>query len=890
MKPFFQLTKKSIKFNKLCILTIWHRNCNVKYQERRWIMGKKLFGLCLATALVVGLGMAGCKGPKGDKGDTGEPGTPGTAAVDKGNISGTVTDASTGNGISGATVVTGSFSTTTDTTGKFTLSNIPVGVYKLTASAQGYNSAESDFVGVAAGQTSEVNFALSAVQAPNQAPTVSLASQYQVGFGKVVTLNATASDPDGDPVTCTWSQTGGPAITITPSGCSATFTTKALTDLNTLEDRFGIVGITPESQGSYSIKVTVSDGKGGSASVTSTVTSASVSAGIRNIPVGIAIYLNSGHDDPNSWTCTFNSNPCSSSVFSGENTRTPRFQPNTEGQYTIAEGTNSMVISVASWNGVIGAESSCTMCHNNSIAPDKFTPWASTGHANIFAEGIDGLLEGGYYSTSCLKCHTVGYDPSANNGGFDDVASTEGWTFPSVLQLGNWNSMKTNYPEVAQLANVQCENCHGPQKKGSSGFTDAHGDSANSEFESARITFSVSMCAQCHDAPTHHVYVNEWASSGHANLTLAREEATWETRGPNAAHCGRCHAGQGFVKWLPQVKGGYPGNITPFSQAIATEIGLTDALVQPQTCQTCHDPHDVTNPHQLRVYDSTPLLPAGFSASGMGSGALCMMCHNTRNGVSGTTAYLHEDNDPVFGTPTSYSAPHSYAAQSDVFMGRNAYFMGDAGTPHLSKHANVEEACVGCHMKLNPDGLHAFTIDPTKKAQLCANCHGNTTGEGLAAQVESLLAQLEAKIGTNIKGKLDAEITLDGAYNVRAWDPVTDCYSSTSSSNSNIQITQNATSVALTEIHGQMGIVITLPTPIDASGGLCSNLTNTTTVYAQLGSVVNDNTNKVKIVALNDPVVKAAWNYFLIEGGSAEGVHNPSFAVETLWQSILAVP
>ncbi len=868
-------------------------------------MRRKFIYFCLTAVIVIGLGMAGCKGAKGDKGDSGDPGPPGTAAVDKGSISGTVTDSASGNGISGASVVSGSFSATTDSDGKFTLSNLPVGVYKLTASAANYNSAESDFVGVVAGQTSEVNFALSAVQAPNQAPTVSLTSQYQVGFGTSVNLTAIVSDPDGDPVTCTWSQTGGPSVTIMPDGCSASFTAKALTDLITLEDRFGIVGISPESQGSYSIKVTVSDGKGGTASVTGTVTSASPNAGIRNIPVGVAVYLNSGHDDPNSWTCTIAGNPCSSSVFSGETTRTPRLIPDTVGTYTITEGTNSMTIYSGTWQGIIGQEASCTVCHDDVIAPDKFTPWTGTEHASMFAEGIDGEL--GYYSNSCIKCHTVGYDTATDNGGFDDVALTEGWTFPSVLQIGNWASMQTNYPLTAQLANIQCENCHGPQKKGA-GYTDAHTDSSTSEFESARITFSVSMCAQCHDAPTHHVYVNEWASSGHANLALARDEATWETRGNTAAHCGRCHSGQGFVKWLPQVNGGNPGNITPFDQTIATEIGMVDALVQPQTCQTCHDPHDATNKHQLRVYGTTAMLPSGYIASGMEAGALCITCHNNRNGVEPTSGswancnptgntYLHEDNDPcgdnALGPATQYGEPHT-ATQADIFMGRNAYFMGTAGTPHLSKHANVEEACVGCHMKLNPDGLHAFKIDPGKKAELCANCHGSTSGEALEAQVEALLEQLETKIGTYINGKLNAELALDGAYNVRAYDPATGCYTSTSSTDSPVVITQNANSVELYGFGGQMAAVIKLPVPMDASnGGTCPGLSNTDTIYVQLRSLVNDNTNKVPILGLtgtDGDAIKAAWNWFLIEEDGSGGVHNPSFVVETLWNSIQAMP
>ena len=51
----------------------------------------------------------------------------------------------------------------------------------------------------------------------------------------------------------------------------------------------------------------------------------------------------------------------------------------------------------------------------------------------------------GTYRSSCIACHTVGYDPNTNsivnpvNGGFDDVAKQLGWTFPDSAgphQLG----------------------------------------------------------------------------------------------------------------------------------------------------------------------------------------------------------------------------------------------------------------------------------------------------------------------------------------------------------------------------------------------------------------------------------------------------------------------
>ncbi len=54
-----------------------------------------------------------------------------------------------------------------------------------------------------------------------------------------------------------------------------------------------------------------------------------------------------------------------------------------------------------------------------------------------------------------------GYDTNsfAVNGGFDDVAKEYGWTFPAVLTNSNWAAMPA---ALQNVANIQCENCHGP--------------------------------------------------------------------------------------------------------------------------------------------------------------------------------------------------------------------------------------------------------------------------------------------------------------------------------------------------------------------------------------------------------------------------------------------
>ncbi len=80
--------------------------------------------------------------------------------ISTGNITGVVSDANTGVGISGATVSTNAGGSTTDSNGSYTLSNVAAGTYDLTASKDGYNSETVSGVTVTAGGTTSVNFSL----------------------------------------------------------------------------------------------------------------------------------------------------------------------------------------------------------------------------------------------------------------------------------------------------------------------------------------------------------------------------------------------------------------------------------------------------------------------------------------------------------------------------------------------------------------------------------------------------------------------------------------------------------------------------------------------------------------------------------------------------------
>jgi hypothetical protein len=177
-------------------------------------------------------------------------------------------------------------------------------------------------------------------------------------------------------------------------------------------------------------------------------------------------------------------------------------RPDVTGQYTVdvaiktaSSGSTNLTqkLTAGTYMGV----QTCALCHSGGIlAPDKFHPWSETLHASYFTKAIDGL-KGADYNISRVPYHTVGYDANTNavNGGFDDVAKQVGWTFPTNLMAGNWAAMQATYPSAAALANIQCENCHGPGSE----HAMALGNTNAANWPRIGVSFVMGNCAQCHD-------------------------------------------------------------------------------------------------------------------------------------------------------------------------------------------------------------------------------------------------------------------------------------------------------------------------------------------------------------------------------------------------------
>ena len=456
-------------------------------------------------------------------------------------------------------------------------------------------------------------------------------------------------------------------------------------------------------------------------------------------------------------------------------------RPDTKGEYlvkltiTTALGTDDTTMSVfaadyigvGNFEGIAGSFPKCMTCHGST---PKFTEiydrWKVSGHANIFNTQI--TTGAAYYSTSCMKCHTTGYDHNvaAVNGGFDDVAATLGWIWQGPPNIGKWDTLKTQFPGLVNLATIGCENCHG-----------AGSEHASTGGNKARIEISLDAgnCAQCHDEPWRHNIYSMYENSLHS-------EAVWErTTGSNAntnnlGDCIRCHDGQGFVN---------------FTKGMTTDARSWTELANgtPVTCATCHDPHGNSNESALR---STPVgsdtLATGFSYTGIGGkGQLCMNCHKARS----------NGNIAVSGSVSQRLGPH-LSPQSDVLLGKNAIEFGSPYATNSHKFA-VTNLCVDCHMVATTDtgtvtrdkvGGHSWSMRSNgyDHTTSCTPCHGPKTsfedfeatmdydGDGviepIPGEVEGLLTLIAMNIppiGVDAIDWTQIRGTADSVKYMKAW-------------------------------------------------------------------------------------------------------------------------
>ncbi len=843
----------------------------------------------------------------------------------------------------------GAVTGTTANDGTLTLASLPIGGYTLTAQRSGYTSTTTA-VGVSTAGPTSVALALATNATSSDGMAIVLKSNLLAGYGAPVQLAAKVTAPDADAagLIYSWKQTGGtPAVLTGTNTSTLSFTTLTLAstklegNLNLtlngvtgafVPGRFGPMGISPDETGNYGFQLTVTDPAGHTATASATVEATSPSPGLADVPIGLpmflqgdnisdagAITLADGGWAQTSWSWALTTPTGSAATLANATTQFPSFTPDVPGSvhdHRAGVAGKTLTIYAAAFDGVSGgatpdtgndyAVQGCTACHNGpttipyagtpNAPPDMFTPWSKTAHAGAFSSYIDGQI-GQEFGQDCLQCHTLGTNAAKTvpNDGFDDVATKDGWSFPSPLASGDNATLVSTKPDLAQLANVQCESCHGPQKAGS------HPLGTN-----ARISYSNEVCASCHGDQTFHTKGAQWKQSPHADLALAMQEGV-------SSNCGRCHSSQGFSQYSQQLaastgqyasgSAGYltsDGNPATFSgttqtnvatTASLTNLGLTTATIEPQTCQGCHDPHDTAgNPFQLRLYDTLPAgLPDGQGAiSGVGAGAVCMACHNTRNGET------DDSTAATLSTTAGVSRAGHDGPQTDMLFGVNAYFVP---TRNPSPHLAVTDTCVGCHEELpNAQEVaagqttnHSFIAD----LSICSSCHGSSGVNGAALQgaVQSQMLALDNLIFTKVAKAFATAVTTNTSYAIQALDTATGNYLCAAAGTGTPAFTFTAAPVAATITEPQpvqkwrtlgTGLWWAPPQALSgtpectSSGALVAGVTynGTATLQVAPGSATSGG---VVVISVASVLARAMSNESLLHNDETWGIHNLPF-------------
>jgi hypothetical protein len=713
--------------------------------------------------------------------------------------------------------------------------------------------------------------------------TVSVAVTGTPGFGATVTAKATVTINDGSTFqSIAWSQVKGASATLANADTdtvSVTLNNRAayrdfLIDVlgepaieedeeeefvGGLQNRFQVVAINPLAEEHASatvldIAVTTTSGTYHTEYDLVTPLPWPWATGIRDVPVGLPVILHAKTQASYNWALA--KPTTSTAALADPTTQSPEFTPDIPGIYTVtvtdlaASKPVTMTIYAGLWKGVIvgqdvngrpTADSQCIQCHTAVPDFDKFTPWAQSGHAEIFTQNVN---VAGHYSSACFSCHLVGFNTSANNNGVDDQSDYAAMMASGLVEhgaAGNWTQILTQFPNSARLANIQCENCHGPQDS-----------QAHYKGDGSRTNLSSDICGTCHGEPARHGRYQQWQLSGHANFDLAREE------GANGS-CSKCHSAQGFVQWLNSPNAG---------DQTKAQINVTWTAddVQPQTCAACHDPHAVgttsggpTTNATVRIMGDTPMLDAGFKATNLGRGAICATCHNSRRGLR---------NDSTWTGADSSRAPH-VPSQADILMGQNLYFV-EVGI--RSNHSLIEDACVTCHMEKTPPPAElSYQLGGTNhnfvaRADICSKCHSTITTESVQAEVEAKIEELGHALGEGILDLMTAQTQLGKKINLSTLKTITD--------------TSIIDSITVADASGRQAITVTFNDGSPAVGPVGMN---------NVKAVAPNGTSAELYTLGPSALPKAGWNLLTIETDQSLGVHNPTFVKRALDLSIYAV-
>ncbi len=368
-------------------------------------------------------------------------------------------------------------------------------------------------------------------------------------------------------------------------------------------------------------------------------------------------------------------------------------------------------------------------------------------------------------------------------------------------------------------------------------------------------------CMECHSGDTTSgnavlAAQSQYDVSGHLNgpRLLSSENLTgytFEFEGGNAMYCNgsscsKCHTHQGFVDF---VAAGLP----------ATWDQAYSAASQPG-CFTCHKPH-VSGDFSLRKTSSETLIGTGVFNGGKGN--LCVTCHKSLTNVgsssSTNTADFFNTSNTFPKTWASYNGTH-HGPQADFMMGANHYAYAAktyvTTNDHLTSNA---DACVSCHVYQPTARLSGAAQLGGHGMYLMGGVHGSN------ADVIGVCRACHAYSGTSLTSTTSGSLTA-GFESAISPDTAINTILDNIRANRDLLIAYFGNGT--TNFSGAG----TGPIESPSGGDVASGEWGRDWVFASSASLTATQSY-------------AFWNFKYFIEDKSQGLHNPIFANEILWDS-----
>lgn len=307
---------------------------------------------------------------------------------------------------------------------------------------------------------------------------------------------------------------------------------------------------------------------------------------------------------------------------------------------------------------------------------------------------------------------------------------------------------------------------------GPRGPTGPAAEAGTSLLPDAGIAIQASCLSPCHGF---NGVVAQFQTSAHyieylTNAVSATPETEWTTPG---VACGNCHAIDGLAQRaagdVGTVDGGVVANVKSGELEYLTGGVVDDGLytgsatVAEVYCTTCHAVTDANDPHRTGLPWTPGSFPfvvpvgtdagaflersaavgvvTGTSAGDMGPANTCVWCHKSRKDV---TQYITATGNAL----SSHWGPHE-GPQADVFSAKGGYEY--PGQTYGTSTHQLELTCTDCHMAPVTGNQNVGDHSFEPNLSVCLGCHAGATSfdiNGGETLDQTEMFELEADLNT----------------------------------------------------------------------------------------------------------------------------------------------